>query len=153
MINNAKRPVIYAGQGIISGNAVNELRQLASAGNIPVTTTLLGMGAFDELDSRSLHMLGMHGSVYANYAIQDADVIIALGARFDDRITGKPSTFAPKAVKAAADGTGGIIHFEVCLHLYLFYVLITIMIHSFLPYYFLSSIISFFPKGFSKECK
>lgn len=88
LINECERPVIYAGQGILSAGAVAELRQLAAQGNIPVTTTLLGMGAFDEMDPRSLHMLGMHGSVYANYAMQEADCILALGARFDDRITG-----------------------------------------------------------------
>ena len=70
LINDAKRPIIYAGQGVISGNAVALLRELAAAANIPVTTTLLGMGAFDETDDRSLHMLGMHGSAYANYAMQ-----------------------------------------------------------------------------------
>ena len=65
------------------------LEQLSREGNIPVTTTLQGLGAFDELSDRSLHMLGMHGSAYANLAMQEADVIIALGARFDDRVTGK----------------------------------------------------------------
>ena len=72
-----------------------------------------GLGAFDELDPRSLHMLGMHGSVSANYAMQNADVIIALGARFDDRVTGNLKKFAPKAVEAAAARRGGIIHFEI----------------------------------------
>ena len=90
MIANAKRPIIYAGQGMLSTpEGPKLLAQLAELGNIPVTTTLQGMGAFDELDKRSLHMLGMHGSAYANLAIQTADVIIALGARFDDRVTGK----------------------------------------------------------------
>ena len=90
LIANAKRPIIYAGQGMLSTpEGPKLLAQLAELGNIPVTTTLQGMGAFDELDKRSLHMLGMHGSAYANLAIQTADVIIALGARFDDRVTGK----------------------------------------------------------------
>ncbi|PPQ73667.1 hypothetical protein CVT26_010759 [Gymnopilus dilepis] len=76
-------------------------------------TTLQGLGAFDETDEKSLHMLGMHGSAYANLAIQNADVIIALGARFDDRVTGKVDSFAPSARAAAAQGRGGIIHFEI----------------------------------------
>src|SRR5437764_1830522 len=89
IINKAKRPVIYAGQGTLSSEeGPILLRELARLGNIPVTTTLQGLGAFDELDSRSLHMLGMHGSAYANLAMQEADAIIALGARFDDRVTG-----------------------------------------------------------------
>ncbi|KAA1130987.1 Acetolactate synthase, mitochondrial [Puccinia graminis f. sp. tritici] len=114
MILNAKRPVIYAGQGILSSDdGPKLLRQLADQWNIPVTTTLMGMGAFDEEDPKSLHMLGMHGSAYANLAMQDADVLIALGARFDDRVTGKVNTFAPHALAAAQQGTGGIIHFEI----------------------------------------
>ncbi|KNC77543.1 acetolactate synthase, mitochondrial [Sphaeroforma arctica JP610] len=113
MINNAERPLIYAGQGIISSDASKELAMLAELGNIPVTTTLQGMGGFDELDSKSVHMLGMHGSAYANYTIQDSDCIIALGARFDDRVTGNLQKFAPAAFKAERDGKGGIIHFEI----------------------------------------
>lgn len=90
MINQAKRPIIYAGHGVLSSPSGPQLlRQLSKDGNIPVTTTLHGLGAFDELDDRSLHMLGMHGSAYANLAMQQADVIVALGARFDDRTTGK----------------------------------------------------------------
>ncbi|KAG2183068.1 hypothetical protein INT44_006049 [Umbelopsis vinacea] len=113
-INKSKRPVIYAGQGILArpdGPAV--LRELAAKGNIPVTTTLCGLGAFDERDPRSLEMLGMHGSCYANLAMQQADVIIALGARFDDRVTGNPKLFAPEAKKAAEENRGGIFHFEI----------------------------------------
>lgn len=113
LINNAQQPVIYAGQGVLSGNAVSELRELAIKGNIPVTTTLLGMGSFDETHPHSLHMLGMHGSVYANYAMQNADVVIAIGARFDDRITGNVKKFAPKAYVAAREKRGGIIHFDI----------------------------------------
>jgi acetolactate synthase-1/2/3 large subunit len=70
---------------------------VAEQGNIPCTTTLLGMGAFDELDPKTLHMLGMHGSAYANYAVQECDVLIAVGARFDDRVTGNLASFAPHA--------------------------------------------------------
>ena len=101
LINQAKRPVIYAGNGVLSSPLGPKLlKQIADQGNIPVTTTLQGLGAFDETDEKSLHMLGMHGSAYANLAMQQADVIIALGARFDDRVTGKVDTFAP-AAKAA----------------------------------------------------
>jgi len=98
-INASERPVLYVGGGVISANASENLRELARKGNIPVTTTLLGLGAFDEVgDSKlSLHMLGMHGSAYANYAVQASDLLIAVGARFDDRVTGKLETFAPHA--------------------------------------------------------
>lgn len=114
LINQAKSPIIYAGAGILSSPEGPELlAQLAANGNIPVTTTLQGLGAFNEYDEKSLHMLGMHGSAYANFAMQEADVIIALGARFDDRVTGKVSTFAPNAKAAALEGKGGIIHFEI----------------------------------------
>lgn len=114
LIAKAKTPVIYAGQGMMSHpDGPKILAELAENGNIPVTTTLLGMGAFNEHDDRSLHMLGMHGSAYANLAMQKADVIIALGARFDDRVTGKVDTFAPAAKAAAMQGRGGIIHFEI----------------------------------------
>ncbi|KLT39302.1 acetolactate synthase [Cutaneotrichosporon oleaginosum] len=114
MINRAKRPIIYAGNGVLaSPEGPKLLKQLSDIANIPVTTTLQGLGAFDERDDKSLHMLGMHGSAYANFAMQEADVIIALGARFDDRVTGKVDTFAPAAKQAALEGTGGIIHFEI----------------------------------------
>ena len=93
LINGAKRPIVYAGNGVLaSPEGPVLLKQLSDIGNIPVTTTLQGLGAFDERDDKSLHMLGMHGSAYANFAIQEADVIIALGARFDDRVTGKPAS-------------------------------------------------------------
>ena len=97
MINASKRPVLYVGGGAVLANAWKEVRQLADKGNIPCTTTLLGLGAFDENNPRSLHMLGMHGSAYANYAVQEADCLIAIGARFDDRVTGNLKFFAPKA--------------------------------------------------------
>lgn len=114
LINKAQRPVIYAGQGILASPEGPELlKQLAQQAKIPVTTTLQGLGAFDESDPLSLHMLGMHGSVYANLAMQDADLIIALGARFDDRVTGRVDKFAPHARAAALEGRGGIIHYEV----------------------------------------
>jgi acetolactate synthase I/II/III large subunit len=114
LINGAQRPVIYAGNGVLSSPlGPTLLTKLSEIGNIPVTTTLQGLGAFDESSERSLHMLGMHGSAYANLAIQNADVIITLGARFDDRVTGKVDTFAPAARAAAISGRGGIIHFEI----------------------------------------
>ncbi len=88
-INAAERPVLYAGGGVISSGASEQLRALARKGRIPVTTTLMGLGAFPESDPLALHMLGMHGAAYANYAVQNCDLLIAVGARFDDRITGK----------------------------------------------------------------
>ena len=114
LINVAKKPVIYAGQGVLGSlEGPKLLRELADKASIPVTTTLQGLGGFDELDEKSLHMLGMHGSPYANMAMQEADLVIALGARFDDRVTGNVAKFAPQAKAAAAENRGGIVHFEV----------------------------------------
>ncbi|WWC89394.1 acetolactate synthase, mitochondrial [Kwoniella dendrophila CBS 6074] len=114
MINKAKRPVIFAGNGVLaSPEGPKLLKQLSDHGRIPVITTLQGLGAFDERDEKSLHMIGMHGAAYANFAIQEADVVIGLGVRFDDRVTGKVDTFAPGARAAALEGSGGIIHFEI----------------------------------------
>jgi acetolactate synthase-1/2/3 large subunit len=98
-INAAERPVLYVGGGVILSEASSELREMARKGNIPCTTTLLGLGAFDEVEDQdlALHMLGMHGSAYANFAVQESDLLIAVGARFDDRVTGKLDTFAPHA--------------------------------------------------------
>jgi len=97
MIAEASRPVIYAGGGVIISNASPELLKFAEAIMAPVTTTLLGIGAFPESHPLSLGMLGMHGTRYANYAIQESDLLIAIGARFDDRVTGKIEAFAPHA--------------------------------------------------------
>ena len=97
MIANSKRPIIYAGGGIIISEASKELYELATRTHIPVTTTLLGLGAFPETNELSLGMLGMHGTAYANHAIMESDLIIAIGARFDDRVTGKLDEFAPHA--------------------------------------------------------
>ena len=108
LINNSKKPVILVGQGC--NNYSEELREFAIKGNIPVTTTIHAMGVFDEVHNLSLDFLGMHGSVSANYAIQKADLIIALGTRFDDRITGVVEKYAPEAFKAFKEGKGGIIH-------------------------------------------
>ncbi|KAK3324119.1 thiamine diphosphate-binding protein [Cercophora scortea] len=114
LVNIAKSPVIYAGNGVISSeNGAALLKELADKASIPVTTTLQGLGAFDELDEKSLHMLGMHGSAYANMSMQKADLIICLGGRFDDRVTGNIAKFAPVAKAAAAEGRGGIVHFEI----------------------------------------
>ncbi|ABK13912.1 MULTISPECIES: acetolactate synthase large subunit [Methanothrix] len=93
----AERPVIYAGGGVRYANAHEELFQLATRLNAPVTTTLMGMGCFPTDHPLSLGMLGMHGTKYANLAVQEADVLLAVGARFDDRVTGKIASFAPKA--------------------------------------------------------
>ncbi len=93
----AERPVIYAGGGVRYANAHVDLFNLATKINAPVTTTLMGVGCFPEDHPLSLGMLGMHGTKYANYAIQQSDMILAVGARFDDRVTGKISSFAPHA--------------------------------------------------------
>lgn len=96
-INASERPVLYVGGGVIIANASGELRAMAKKANIPVTTTLLGLGSFDQNEPTSLDMLGMHGTAYANFAVQECDVLIAVGARFDDRVTGKLKSFAPHA--------------------------------------------------------
>jgi acetolactate synthase-1/2/3 large subunit len=97
LINKAERPVLYAGGGVIISGASEELFEIATKAHIPVTTTLMGLGVFPETHPLSLHMLGMHGTVYANYAVTNCDVLIAVGARFDDRVTGKLTAFAPNA--------------------------------------------------------
>jgi acetolactate synthase-1/2/3 large subunit len=96
-INNSKQPVLYVGGGVITANAGKELSDLAEKAHLPVTMTLLGLGSYDQRKPESLDMLGMHGSAYANYAVQQCDLLIAVGARFDDRVTGKIETFAPNA--------------------------------------------------------
>ena len=93
LINRSEKPILYVGGGAIISGASAAVRKLAEKGNIPCTTTLLGLGAFDELDPRALLMLGMHGSATANYAVQDSDCLISIGARFDDRITGRLDAF------------------------------------------------------------
>ncbi len=96
-ISEAQRPVFYAGGGVISSGAFDELLTLAEKCRIPVTTTLMGMGCFPGTHPLYLGMLGMHGTAYANYAVTHCDLLIALGARFDDRVTGVIEKFAPKA--------------------------------------------------------
>ena len=95
--NEAKKPVLYVGGGCIISGASEVLRAVAQKANIPVTTTLMALGAYDQNRPESLDMLGMHGSAYANYAVQHADLLISVGARFDDRVTGKLETFAQNA--------------------------------------------------------
>src|SRR3954463_8827541 len=94
---NARRPVIYAGGGVINANAGAELTELCKSASFPVPCTLMGLGGFPPSDTQWLGMLGMHGPRAANYAMDEADLIVAIGARFDDRITGKLSEFAPRA--------------------------------------------------------
>ncbi len=96
-IKEAKRPVLYAGGGIIISGAEAQLRELAEKASIPVTTTLMGKGALPETHELSLGMLGMHGTKYANYAVTETDLLIGVGVRFDDRVTGNVSKFAPNA--------------------------------------------------------
>ena len=97
LIEDSERPLLYVGGGAISSGAHDEIKTLAKNYQIPVTTTLMGKGAFDEKDNLSVGMLGMHGTAYANFAVTDCDLLIAVGARFDDRVTGKLDTFAPNA--------------------------------------------------------
>ena len=102
-IEKANKPVLYAGAGVIASSASRELRILAEKTGIPVVSTLLALGAFPDDHPLSLKMPGMHGTHYANYAIMDADLIVSVGARFDDRVTGKVSEFAPQALIAHID--------------------------------------------------
>jgi len=97
LILKSEKPIFYVGGGIIFSNAAEELRELAECIMAPVTTTLMGMSAFPTAHPLSVGMLGMHGTRYANYAVQESDLIIAVGVRFDDRVTGKISAFAPNA--------------------------------------------------------
>lgn len=111
LLYKSKKPIIYAGQGCTKSYKL--VRDFSKLCNIPVTTTIHGMGVFDETDKLSLHMLGMHGSVYANKAIQNSDLIIAIGSRFDDRTTGNLKYYAPKAKIAEKENRGGIVHFDI----------------------------------------
>ncbi|WP_210413073.1 biosynthetic-type acetolactate synthase large subunit [Leptospira semungkisensis] len=101
-LNKAKRPLLYVGGGAINANASKEIRELAEKGNIPVTTTLMGIGAFPGTHKLAVGMLGMHGTAYANKAVLECDYILNLGARFDDRVA-KPGEFAENAVRAHID--------------------------------------------------
>jgi acetolactate synthase-1/2/3 large subunit len=97
MLGESKRPLIYAGGGVINGGASAQLRAFADAFGIPVVTTLMGIGAYDTTEAHAMRMLGMHGAAFANYAVDDCDFLIALGARFDDRVAAVPAKFAPNA--------------------------------------------------------
>ena len=97
LLAKAERPVILAGQGVLISGAAAELRELVEKTGIPVTTTLLGLGCFPEDHPLALKMAGMHGTTYANYAVHHADLIVGLGARFDDRVASRPGEFAPGA--------------------------------------------------------
>jgi acetolactate synthase-1/2/3 large subunit len=101
LLSQSKRPLIYAGGGVINGNAAGALTDLAHAFAIPVVTTLMGIGAIDTTDPLSMRMLGMHGTAFANYATDDCDFLIAVGARFDDRVAGDPKKFARSARRIA----------------------------------------------------
>jgi len=103
LIQEAKRPVILAGHGILLSGAMPEVRELAERTGIPVTLTLLGLGAFPASHPLNLGMMGMHGEAWVNHAIQEADLLLALGMRFDDRVTGNLRTYAPKAKKVQVD--------------------------------------------------
>ncbi|HEY5568097.1 MAG TPA: biosynthetic-type acetolactate synthase large subunit [Gammaproteobacteria bacterium] len=105
MLAESRRPMIYAGGGVINANASGSLRALATAYQIPVTTTLMGLGSFDTKHPLAMQMLGMHGLASANYAIDDCDLLICVGARFDDRVAGNPAKFAVKARR--------ILHFDI----------------------------------------
>jgi len=111
LLRIAKKPIFYVGQG--ANDAPEALLALAEAANVPVTTTLHAMGVFSEHHPLSMHMLGMHGAAYANYAIQEADLIVALGSRFDDRTTGILNKYAPEARRAHDEGRGGLVHFDI----------------------------------------
>ncbi|AFZ11189.1 acetolactate synthase, large subunit [Crinalium epipsammum PCC 9333] len=97
LIRESKQPLLYVGGGAIASNAHAEIQQLAELFQIPVTTTLMGKGVFDENNPLALGMLGMHGTAYANFAVTECDLLIAVGARFDDRVTGKLDEFAARA--------------------------------------------------------
>jgi acetolactate synthase-1/2/3 large subunit len=113
LIHNAKRPIIIAGQGC--NDSVEELKLFAETLQIPVTTTLHGLGCFDERHPLALNMIGMHGHPTPNFMIQEADLVICIGSRFDDRITGKSDEFIPEARKASQEERGGVIHVDIRL--------------------------------------
>jgi acetolactate synthase-1/2/3 large subunit len=103
-IKRAHKPIVYAGGGVLAGDATAELKVFAEKTGIPVAMTLMGLGCFPGTHPQSLHMLGMHGTVYSNYAINEADLLLALGVRFDDRVTGKVEEFAQH---------GKIVHVDI----------------------------------------
>ena len=104
-LGESQRPLLYVGGGVIHSGAAGSLRACAERYRLPVVTTLMGIGAVDTTHDNSLHMLGMHGTAYANYAVEDCDLLIAVGARFDDRVAGRPDVFAPN--------TRAIMHIDI----------------------------------------
>ena len=116
LLRDAKRPLIYSGGGVISARAHRELVWLARRLNVPVTSTLMGLGAFPGDDDLWLGMLGMHGTYAANMAVNNCDLLLAIGARFDDRVTGKVNTFAPKATIVHVDIDPTSIQKNVAVH-------------------------------------
>ncbi|MEM6823356.1 MAG: biosynthetic-type acetolactate synthase large subunit [Verrucomicrobiota bacterium] len=117
LIEKSERPVIYAGGGIISSGASKELKKFADSTHIPVTSTLMGIGCFPESHEQSLKWLGMHGTVYGNFAVRDCDLLLALGVRFDDRVTGKVSEFAKNATIVHVEIDNSEIHKNKTVHL------------------------------------
>ncbi len=117
IIREAKRPLLYVGGGVVMSNASKELTEFAHKNNIPVTNTLLGLGTFPGTDPQFLGMLGMHGTYYANQAVNNCDVLIAVGARFDDRVTGTTETFAADAYKIHIDIDPSVIDKNVLVDL------------------------------------
>jgi acetolactate synthase-1/2/3 large subunit len=119
-IKHSKRPILYVGGGLIAADGAKALRQLVKLTGIPVTMTVMGLGLFPNEEELSLDMLGMHGSAYANYAVRDCDLLIALGVRFDDRVTGKLEAFAKNAkiihvdIDASELNKNKVAHIPVC---------------------------------------
>ena len=119
-ILRAKRPIVYAGGGVMTSDASEELREFLRITGIPCTTTVMGLGLVDGNDPKSLDMLGMHGSAYANYSVRDCDLLIALGVRFDDRVTGHVESFARGAkiihidIDASELNKNKVAHIGVC---------------------------------------
>jgi acetolactate synthase I/II/III large subunit len=119
-IKRAKRPIIYAGGGVVTAEASDALRLLVKKTGIPITTTVMGLGIYPSTDALSLDMLGMHGSVYANFAVDQADLLIALGVRFDDRVTGKVEEFCKHGkiihvdIDASEINKNKVAHIPVC---------------------------------------
>ena len=97
LISKAEKPLLYVGGGAVASDAHAQIKELAERFQIPVTTTLMGLGSFDEHNPLSVGMLGMHGTAYANFAVSECDLLIAVGARFDDRVTGKLDEFASRS--------------------------------------------------------
>lgn len=122
-IKIAKRPVIFAGGGVVAADASGELRELVAKTQFPITMSVMGLGAYPNEDPLSMDMLGMHGSVYANYVVDAADLMLALGVRFDDRVTGKLSEFAKRAkiihvdIDASELNKNKVAHLPICCDL------------------------------------